>query len=86
VTDKAGRNLSEAARMTLDAACSAAMHSALAAWLVRRWGLPERGRHPRLNYSISCITATPVMQEMAHRRHAKPSVASCSITLKQETL
>ena len=37
-------------------------------------------------YSISCTTVTPVVQEMAHRRHAKHSVASCAVTLRQETL
>ena len=47
----------------------------------RRWR--RRCTRP---YSISCITVTPVMQEMAHRRRAKHSVASCGITFKQETL
>jgi Uri superfamily endonuclease len=51
-----------------------------------RVGKLGRFTFPAGYYSISCITVTPVMQEMAHRRHAKHSVASCCITLKQETL
>ena len=59
-----------------------------------RVGKLGRFTFPAGYYSISCITVTPVMQEMAHRRHAKhsarrsrrPPVASCCITLKQETL